>query len=141
SDFLSKAHFLAGLAFLFLPGVMLVVGAAAMVHRRKALQIAAAFPLALLLAGLAVAGSEWAFGRIETFRLYVLLMTAAILLGALLIWLLPSRAAILDRTAQISRIILYVAAPFTATAWLVHHVVDGARSQIPPRHVVMIVVD
>jgi hypothetical protein len=142
SDVLSQSYFLAALAFLFLPPALAVVGAAAGIFRRHgALRIAGAFPLGLVLAGLLIFGGEWAFGKIQTFSMYLAFLGAAIAVAAVLIWFLPNRAAALDRAGQLSRLILLVAVPFTAACWAYFHFDVRTASADAPRHVVMVLVD
>jgi hypothetical protein len=142
SDPLSKAYFLAALAFLLLPAALAIVGAAAGVFRRYgALRIAGAFPLSLVLAGLLIFGGEWAFGKIQTFTTYLASLGAAIAVAATLIWFLPNRATVLDRAVQLSRLVLLVALPFTAACWVYFHLDARAAGANAPRHVVMVLVD
>lgn len=142
SDALSKSYFLVALGFVLLPAAVPVVGAAALLGRRTgALKAAAAVPLALLLAGFLIFGGEWAFGRIDSFALYLTCLLAAILLSALLVWRLPNRAVVLGRAAQLSRAILFAAVPFALAAWLYHHLDRGGVNPAEARHVVMVLVD
>jgi hypothetical protein len=142
SDLLSKSYFLAALGFLFLPATMLVVGALAAVGRRRGtLKIAGAVPLALLLGGFAVSGGELAFGKVQSFATYAMLMAAAIAVAAVLIWRLPNRGVVFDRAGQISRLVLFAAVPFTVVAWSYFHFMPAAAASGPPRHAVMVLVD
>jgi Sulfatase len=142
SDLLSKTYFLVALGFLFLPAAMVAIAAAAAAGRRHgALRIAGAVPLALVLAGFAVSGGEWAFGKIQTFAHYAMVMGAAVVLSALLIWRLPNRETVLQRAGQLSRLVFFVALPFTLASWIAFHVELGKAGETPPRHMVMFVID
>ncbi len=142
SDVLSKTYFLTTLGFVLMPAAGLVVGAAALLGRRTgALQAAAAVPLALLLAGFAMFGGEWIFGKVDSFALYVACLAAMIALSTLMIWRLPNRIVVLDRAAQLCRVILFAALPLTLAAWLFHHAGRDGSELASDRHVVMILVD
>jgi heme/copper-type cytochrome/quinol oxidase subunit 4 len=142
SDLLSKIYFLAALAFLLLPAVLIAIGAAtAVLRRHRALRVAAAIPLVLLLAGFLYAGGELAFGKVESFASYVLIMAGAILLSAVAIWCLPDRGTVLDRAGQLSRIVLFAAVPLTLAAWTFFHLPSAKAGAGAPRHAVMILID
>ena len=142
SDLLSKSYFLAALGFLFLPATLLVVGALAASGRRHGvLRIAGAVPLALLIGGFMVAGGELAFGKVQAFAHYAMLMAGAIALAAVLIWRLPNRGVVLERAGQLSRLVLLVAVPCTLAAGAYFHLAPAAAASGPPRHAVMVLVD